>query len=94
MTDPSMMLLDEPFAGINPALIDKLILKLMELRERGIALAVVEHNMYAVQAICDLVYVMDNGSILASGTAEVVRNNPLVLAAYLGGERIERRTRG
>jgi branched-chain amino acid transport system ATP-binding protein len=86
MTDPTLLLLDEPFAGVHPRLIDQLIQKLRGLRERGISLLVVEHNMRAVSELCDRVTVMANGQTLMTGTAAQVQQDSRVLEAYLGGQ--------
>ena len=85
MTEPSVLLLDEPFAGVHPKLVDELIVKLRALRDRGISLLVVEHNMRAVAELCDRVTVMVNGRTLMTGTAREIQQDPRVLAAYLGG---------
>ncbi|MGI4814146.1 MAG: ABC transporter ATP-binding protein [Janthinobacterium lividum] len=85
MTDPYLLLLDEPFAGVAPGLVDVLIEKLLELRRRGMALLIVEHNMEAVNALCSSVFVMVRGSILTDGPPRKVSNDPRVLEAYLGG---------
>lgn len=84
MLEPQLLLLDEPFAGVNPALIDQLIEQLLELRRRGLTLLVVEHNMYAINALSDVVYVMADGSILTHGKPQEVRKDARVLEAYLG----------
>jgi branched-chain amino acid transport system ATP-binding protein len=84
MLDPQLLLLDEPFSGVNPALVDQIIERLFALKARGLSLVVVEHNMYAVQALCDEVYVMADGKILTQGTPSEVLADPRVLEAYLG----------
>ncbi|MGA0565591.1 ABC transporter ATP-binding protein [Ancylobacter sp. VNQ12] len=85
MTDPFLLLLDEPFAGVAPGLVDVLIEKIHDLNRRGIGFLIVEHNMEAVNALCGSVYVMVRGSILTDGTPQKVSNDPRVLEAYLGG---------
>lgn len=84
MTDPYLLLLDEPFAGVAPALVDTLIERLLDLKERRIAMLVVEHNMHAVNALCDTVFVMDRGRILTEGSPAAIVRDARVLAAYLG----------
>jgi branched-chain amino acid transport system ATP-binding protein len=84
MLDPRLLLLDEPFSGVNPALADQIIERLLALKTRGLALVVVEHNMYAVKALCDEVYVMADGRILTQGPPGQVLSDPRVLEAYLG----------
>ena len=84
MLNPRLLLLDEPFSGVNPVLIDQIIERLFELRDRGLSLVVVEHNMYAVQTLCDEVFVMADGRILTHGEPRAVFNDARVLEAYLG----------
>jgi branched-chain amino acid transport system ATP-binding protein len=84
MLGPQILLLDEPFSGVNPVLIDQIINRLFELKQRGLSLVVVEHNMSAVQALCDEVYVMADGRILTNGEPTDVFSDPRVLEAYLG----------
>jgi ABC-type branched-subunit amino acid transport system ATPase component len=85
MTDPFLLLLDEPFAGVAPGLVDVLIDKILQLNARGIGFLIVEHNMEAVNALCAQVYVMVRGAILTDGTPDKVGRDPRVLEAYLGG---------
>lgn len=86
MLDPQVLLLDEPFSGVNPALIDEIIDRLLALRNRGLCLVVVEHNMYAVRTLCDELFVLVEGRILTSGEPGAVFQDPRVLDAYLGRE--------
>ena len=87
---PQLLLLDEPAAGLNPAEVGFLVERLVELRRRGVALVVVEHNMDLVMTIADTVLVMDHGQELFRGEPNAVQSNPEVVAAYLGGELAER----
>jgi len=84
MLDPRLLLLDEPFSGVNPVMIDQIIGRLFDLKQRGLSLVVVEHNMYAVQTLCDEVYVMADGRILTHGDPHTVFHDSRVLEAYLG----------
>ncbi|ASW04150.1 ABC transporter ATP-binding protein [Paraburkholderia aromaticivorans] len=86
MTDPYLLLLDEPFAGVAPGLVDVLIEKIQSLQKRGFAFLIVEHNMDAVNALCSNVFVMVQGSILTDGSPRKVSNDPRVFEAYLGGK--------
>lgn len=87
MADPELVLLDEPAAGVNPTLMGKLREKIVQLRdERGITFLLIEHDMPLVMGLCNPVIVMNQGSKLAEGPPEIVRNNPEVLEAYLGGQ--------
>lgn len=86
MADPSMILLDEPGAGVNPSLLAEIIDRIRELNERGITFLLIEHNMDMVMNLCDPILVMANGRLLMEGDADTVRSDPRVLDAYLGGE--------
>lgn len=84
MLRPSMILLDEPASGINPTLIDKLAHVIRRLNEAGTTVLIVEHNIPLVLSLCDTVNVLAGGEILTSGTPDEIRNDPLVIEAYLG----------
>ena len=84
MLDPKVLLLDEPFSGVNPLLIDEIIRRLFMLRDQGLCLVVIEHNMYAVRTLCDDLFVMVEGRILTNGNPDDVFQDPRVLDAYLG----------
>jgi branched-chain amino acid transport system ATP-binding protein len=85
MADPEIILLDEPGAGVNPTLMNKLIGYIQRLNERGITFLIVEHNMELVMSLCNPVIVMNAGAILMEGEPEAVRNDEHVINAYLGG---------
>ncbi|MFK7603580.1 ABC transporter ATP-binding protein [Deinococcus sp. SM5_A1] len=85
MLDPKIVLLDEPFAGVNPSLINTIIDRIFALRGDGLTFLIVEHNMKAISTLSDVLFVMVEGSILTSGQPEVVTRDPQVLTAYLGG---------
>jgi len=84
MANPTMLMLDEPMAGVNPALTQSLLEKIKDLREDGITVFFVEHDMDMVRDISDWVIVMAQGRIIAEGPPEVVMRNPVVIDAYLG----------
>ncbi|WP_440990113.1 ABC transporter ATP-binding protein [Haloarchaeobius baliensis] len=86
LTDPQMLLLDEPFAGVNPSLEERLLEHIHELRNQGYTFLIVEHDMDLIMQNCEKVIVMHQGRILTEGTPEDVRNNEDVIEAYLGGE--------
>ncbi|MFC7133168.1 MULTISPECIES: ABC transporter ATP-binding protein [Salinibaculum] len=86
MTDPDMVLLDEPLAGVNPSLEEKLLERLHELRDDGYTFLLVEHDMDVIMNHCDPVIVMHQGQVLVTGSPETVQNDERVLEAYLGGE--------
>ncbi|HEY5185380.1 MAG TPA: ABC transporter ATP-binding protein [Actinomycetes bacterium] len=83
--DPKVILLDEPAGGINPTLIGQMGERIRELNQRGVTFLVVEHNMEFVMGICDVISVMEGGAVIAHGEPEIVRSDPRVLDAYLGG---------
>jgi branched-chain amino acid transport system ATP-binding protein len=85
MAEPKLILLDEPGAGINPALLATMVDKIAALRRNGIGFLVIEHNMDLVMGLCEPILVMANGALLMEGTADEVRGDPRVLEAYLGG---------
>ncbi|OOG54253.1 ABC transporter ATP-binding protein [Polaromonas sp. C04] len=85
MAEPQLILLDEPGAGVNPTLLVTIMDKLRELHARGITFLIIEHNMDLIMNLCNPVLVMAQGRLLLEGPPEVVRNDPRVLEAYLGG---------
>jgi len=87
MTEPDMMLLDEPFAGVNPTLEEKLLDRIHELREQeDLTFLLVEHDMDLIMENCEHVIVMHQGRVLDEGTPEEIKANEEVVEAYLGGE--------
>lgn len=82
---PKILLLDEPAAGLNPAESREIDEVIKKVAERGITVVLVEHDMKMVMEISDHILVLDYGRKLTEGTALEVRNNPDVIAAYLGG---------
>jgi ABC-type branched-subunit amino acid transport system ATPase component len=82
---PELVLLDEPAAGVNPALLETLVEKLLELHRRGVTFLIIEHNLDLVMSICHPVVVMARGRVIYEGDAAGVRDDPRVLEAYLGG---------
>jgi len=85
-TEPTLLLLDEPAAGLNLAETDALGQLILSLRRRGITILLVEHLMDLVMGISDSVLVLNYGQVLAYGSPEAVQNNPAVVEAYLGVE--------
>lgn len=84
MSDPDLVMLDEPMAGVNPALTQSLLGHIMDLREQGMTVVFVEHDMDVVRTISDWVIVMGQGQVIAEGPPESVMSNPAVIDAYLG----------
>lgn len=86
MSDPQIVLMDEPVAGVNPKLAHEIMRHLMEIRDRlGISFLVVEHRLDIVLDYIDTVYAMHRGRIIASGNPSKVVENQLVIESYLGG---------
>jgi branched-chain amino acid transport system ATP-binding protein len=87
MADPELLLLDEPGAGVNPALMEDLAAYILRLaRDRYMTVLLIEHDMDLVMRLCDPVIVLSEGRPLLEGTFEAVAKDPRVLEAYLGGE--------
>ncbi len=85
MGRPRLVLLDEPTAGVNPVLVEKIEQHIRGLNGNGLTFLIVEHNMNVVMRLCDPVIVLDHGTKLAEGTPSEIQSDPRVLDAYLGG---------
>ncbi|GLT22088.1 ABC transporter ATP-binding protein [Zoogloea oryzae] len=86
MAQPSVLLLDEPAAGLNDTETAELAALLLAIRETGITILVVEHNMSLVMGIADQIVVLEAGAVIAEGTPDEIQRNPRVIRAYLGEE--------
>jgi len=84
LTEPRIVLLDEPFGGVNPVMIEKLSEVIRALNGRGIAFLIVEHNLAALSRLVNHLYVMDRGKVIADGSPGHVLSLPAVQDAYLG----------
>lgn len=85
-TEPLLLLLDEPAAGMNPQETQKLIGLIRSIRDEGLSILLIEHDMKLVMSLSDYIYVVDYGRKIAEGMPEEVRSNPVVIKAYLGEE--------
>jgi branched-chain amino acid transport system ATP-binding protein len=86
MVDPSIILLDEPAAGVNPVLLESLVERIQELHQRGVTFLLIEHNMDVVMRLCNPVIVMAQGRVVMQGTPDAVRTDSRVIDAYLGDQ--------
>jgi neutral amino acid transport system ATP-binding protein len=84
MTNPKLILLDEPAAGVNPRLIDDICDRIASWNKAGMTFLIIEHNMDVIMSLCDRVWVLAEGKNLADGTPQEIQNNSKVLEAYLG----------
>jgi branched-chain amino acid transport system ATP-binding protein len=84
MPAPRLILLDEPAAGVNPALLDAIVGYIERVHRTGVTFLIVEHNMDLVMSLCDPIIVMAHGKVLAQGPRDQIQGDPRVLDAYLG----------
>nr|WP_240792383.1 MULTISPECIES: ABC transporter ATP-binding protein [unclassified Salinibacterium] len=84
MSDPTLVMLDEPMAGVNPALTQSLLEHILDLKDQGMTVLFVEHDMHMVRHIADWVVVMAEGKVVAEGPPDTVMKDPAVIDAYLG----------
>jgi ABC-type branched-subunit amino acid transport system ATPase component len=84
MGRPRLVLLDEPASGVNPLMIEEMERHIRDLNGEGLTFLVVEHDMNLVMRLCDPIVVLDHGAKIAEGSAADIKENPVVLQAYLG----------
>ena len=85
VSEPKLMLMDEPFAGMNPEETNHMMDLTREVQESGITIVLVEHDMKAVMGLCHYLTVLNFGQLLAEGTPKEIRSNDKVIEAYMGG---------
>jgi ABC-type branched-subunit amino acid transport system ATPase component len=84
MTDPELILLDEPAAGVNRTLLNELLAAIAQLRDRGKTILIVEHDMKVVMGLCEAVFVLDYGEKIAEGPPGAIQTDERVIEAYFG----------
>ncbi|MEI2638604.1 MAG: ABC transporter ATP-binding protein [Microthrixaceae bacterium] len=84
MMKPSLLLLDEPSAGLSPAMQDEVFERISEIQSSGVSILIVEQNAYKALRVCDRGYVLDQGAVAYTGTGEELMNDPKVIELYLG----------
>ena len=84
-TEPKLLFLDEPAAGMNPNETLQLIDTIKRIRSEGVSVVLIEHDMRLVMTVCDTITVLQYGNKIASGTPDEIKKNPRVIEAYLGG---------
>ncbi len=84
---PDVMLLDEPFTGMNPEETNRMMALMFKLRDSGVTILIVEHDMHAIMGLCDRITVMNFGGLLTEGAPQEIRTHPDVIEAYLGRAR-------
>ena len=85
MLGPRLLLLDEPMSGVHPTIVQEIQYYLESLREEGLTILMVEHELHMVERLCDSVIVMAQGKVIGSGTMESLRRQPEIVDAYLVG---------
>ena len=83
-TEPKVLMMDEPFTGMNPGETRHMMDLVLKIRDKGITVVLVEHDMQAVMGLCDKITVLNFGRLLVEGTPEEIRSDPEVIEAYLG----------
>ncbi|MEK6981359.1 MAG: ABC transporter ATP-binding protein [Candidatus Micrarchaeota archaeon] len=82
--DPKVLLLDEPFAGVNPKMVKSIMENIVKIKNTGKTILLIEHNLSAVMDLCEGVIVLDQGKKIAHGSIDEIKNNKKVIEAYLG----------
>jgi branched-chain amino acid transport system ATP-binding protein len=91
---PLLLLLDEVLAGLNPTEIERMLTVIRSIRERGVAILIIEHLMQAIMGLSDRIVVLNSGQKLAEGTPAEIANNAAVIEAYLGDPALAEKLHG
>ncbi|MCV3735162.1 ABC transporter ATP-binding protein (plasmid) [Rhizobium sp. TRM96647] len=86
MAKPRLLMLDEPAAGVNPAMLDSLAARIRDMRDEGITFLVVDHNLKFICDVCEEIYAMADGKVIAHGTPQEVTANKAVIELYIGSQ--------
>ncbi len=86
VTKPNFMLLDEPFAGLDPIVVLEIQKIIFKLKQSGIGIVITDHNTREILGVCDTVYLLDKGHILEEGSPEMIAGSELAKAVYLGNK--------
>jgi branched-chain amino acid transport system ATP-binding protein len=84
VAEPTLLMLDEPAAGLSSSETVALGRQIVDISQTGVSILLVDHDMDLVLEVCDRIFVLDFGRIIASGTSDEIRANPVVIEAYLG----------
>ena len=84
VTNPSLILLDEPFSGVDPLAVNDVQDIIRSLREKGLGVLITDHNVRETLGICSRAYIINNGTVLALGSPDEILANPEVRSVYLG----------
>jgi len=85
-TEPSLLLLDEPAAGMNPEETSRLVELIKRIQSKGIAILIIEHDMNVIMDVCERIFVLNYGEKISEGSPEEIQENPEVIETYLGKE--------